>query len=203
MNRKYTAEHIDFISGNIVGRSYRDLTERFNARFGMELKISTMISLASRHGFRNERDCRFNTGWEPTQFKKGFTPWNKGKKGINLGGKETQFKKGQKGWNYKPVGTERINTDGYVDVKIADPGKWKGKHKIIWEAANGPVPPGHVLIFADGNKLNVTLENLLLITRRELAIMNKKGLIANKAELTKAGVTVAGIFLKITERKKK
>ena len=90
-----------------------------------------------------------------------------------------------------------------MEIKIADPRTWKGKHKIIWEAANGPVPPGHVLIFADGNKLNVTLENLLLITRRELAVMNKKGLIANKAELTKAGVTVAGIFLKITERKKK
>lgn len=202
MNRKYTADHIDFISGNIVGRRYRDLTEMFNARFGMELKISTMISLASRHGFRNERDCRFNTGWEPTQFKKGHVPANKGKKGVG-GWAPTQFKKGHKPANYKPVGTERVNTDGYVEIKIADPRTWKGKHKIIWEAANGPVPPGHVLIFADGNKLNVTLENLLLITRRELAVMNKKGLIANKAELTKAGVTVAGIFLKITERKKK
>lgn len=202
MNRKYTADHIDFISGNIVGRRYRDLTEMFNARFGMELKISTMISLASRHGFRNERDCRFNTGWEPTQFKKGHVPANKGKKGLG-GWAPTQFKKGHKPANYKPVGTERVNTDGYVEIKIADPRTWKGKHKIIWEAANGPVPPGHVLIFADGNKLNVTLENLLLITRRELAVMNKKGLIANKAELTKAGVTVAGIFLKITERKKK
>ena len=202
MNRKYTADHIDFISGNIVGRRYRDLTEMFNARFGMELKISTMISLASRHGFRKERDCRFNTGWEPTQFKKGHVPANKGKKGVG-GWAPTQFKKGHKPANYKPVGTERVNTDGYVEIKIADPRTWKGKHKIIWEAANGPVPPGHVLIFADGNKLNVNLENLLLITRRELAVMNKKGLIANKAELTKAGVMVAGIFLKITERKKK
>ena len=201
MNRKYSAEHIDFIAINIKGRSYQELTDMFNDRFGMGLKVSTMISLASRHGFRNERDCRFNTGWEPTQFKKGHAPWNKGKKGTG-GWEPTQFKKGQKPVNYKPVGTERINADGYVEIKIADPNKWKSKHTIIWQAANGPIPKGHVVIFADGNKQNVTLDNLLLISRRELAIMNKRGLIANDAELTKAGVTIADIYLKIGERKK-
>ncbi len=203
MNRKYTAEHITFIAANIKGRSYPDLTSMFNMQFGLDLKVSTMISLACRHGLRNERDCKFNTGHQPTQFPKGHIPWNKGMKGVNFGGKQTQFKKGQKGWNYKPVGTERINTDGYVEIKVADPCKWKGKHTLLWEAAHGPVPKGHVVIFADSNKLNVTLENLLLISRRELAVMNKKGLIANDAELTKAGVVIADIHLKIGERKKK
>ena len=203
MNRKYTAEQISFISKNITDRPYKELADMFNSKFGTSKSVSALISWAFKNGLRNGRDAKFNTGYEPTQFKKGMTPWNKGMKGINIGGIDTQFKKGQKGWNYKPVGTERINTDGYVDVKIADPRTWKGKHKIIWEAANGPVPPGHVLIFADGNKLNVTLENLLLITRRELVVMNKRGLIAKQAELTKAGVTVADIFIKISERKKK
>lgn len=64
-------------------------------------------------------------------------------------------------------------------------------------------PKGHVVIFADGNQQNVTIENLLLVSRRELAVMNKRGLIANSAELTKAGVMVADIYLKIGERKRK
>ncbi len=161
-----------------------------------------MISLAWRHGLCNERDCRFNTGWEPTQFKKGMTPWNKGKKGTG-GWKSTQFKNDNRPKNYKPVGTEQTNTDGYVEIKAADPRTWRAKHVILWEAAHGPVPKGHVVIFADGNQQNVTLENLLLISRRELAVMNKRGLIANSAELTKAGVMVADIYLKIGERKRK
>jgi hypothetical protein len=202
MNKKYTAEHIDYIAAKIKGRSYRDLTDMFNERFELAINISTMISLAFRNGLKNGRDCRFNKGWGPTQFKKGQDPWNKGKKGTG-GWKPTQFKKGHKPANYMPVGTERTNTDGYVEIKIADPGKWKSKHIILWEAANGPVPKGHVVIFADRNQQNVMLDNLLLISRRELAVMNKRGLITNSAELTKTGVTIADIYLKIGERKRK
>lgn len=203
MNKKYTTEQISYIAANIKGRSYRELTDMFNKQFGMELNVSTMISLAFRHGLRNERDCRFNKGWEPTQFKKGQAPWNKGKKGITIGGKKTQFKKGSKPWNYKPVGTERISADGYVEIKIADPKTWKSKHILIWEAAHGPVPEGHVIIFADSNKLNISLDNLLLVSRRELVVLNKRGLIANDIELTKTGIVLADVYLKIADRKKK
>lgn len=90
-----------------------------------------------------------------------------------------------------------------MEIKIADPGKWKSKHIILWEEANGPVPKGHVVIFSDRNQQNVTLDNLLLISRQELAVMNKRGLIANNAELTKTGVAIADIYLKIGERNKK
>ncbi|HML88912.1 MAG TPA: hypothetical protein PKA28_10745 [Methylomusa anaerophila] len=37
----------------------------------------------------------------------------------------------------------------------------------------------------------------------ELAVMNKQGLIAADAELTKTGVLIADVYLKIGERKKK
>lgn len=202
MNKKYTEEHISFIQANIKGQSYKELTDVFNARFGMGLKISTMISLASRHGFHNGRDCRFNTGYIPTQFKKGHIPANKGKKGVG-GWEPTQFKKGHVPANYKPVGSERVNVDGYVEVKVADPNKWQLKHRVLWQSVHGAIPKGHVVIFADGNRQNIKLDNLLLISQRELAIMNKRGLIANDAELTRAGILVADISLKIGDLKKK
>lgn len=203
MNKKYTAEHVAYIAANIKGRSYRELTDMFNKQFGLEVKDSSIVSLAFKHGLRNERDCRFTTGHKPTQFSKGHIPWSKGMKGVNFGGKKTQFRQGQKPWNYKPVGSERINVDGYTEIKIADPSKWRFKHVVIWEAANGPVPKGHVLIFADRNQQNIALENLLLVSRSELGVMNKRGLIANDAELTKTGVIIADIHLKIGERKRK
>jgi len=206
MNRKYTDEHINFLENNIKGRSHREMAIMFNEHFGTDFPASIISSLTFRHGLKNGIDCQFNKGHEPTQFRKGMSPWNKGVKGINFGGKQTQFKKGNKPANWMPIGSERVNADGYVDIKIAD-GKlqknWKGKHVLIWEEANGPIPPGHVLLFADGNPLNVILDNLLLVSRRKLLVMNKRGLISSDSELTKTGVVVADIYLKIGERKKK
>ena len=202
-NRKYTQEYIDFLSANINGCHFSDLTEKFNQHFGLNISVAAIISLIARYGLHNGIDCRLNKGYAPTQFKKGHVPYNKGKKGISYPGMEpTQFKKGSKPWNYRPVGTERINTDGYVEIKVADPNKWRAKHVLIWEAANGPIPKGYALIFADGNKLHVELSNLLLVTRGQLVRLNQNHLIQNDGDLTRSGVIIADIISKCAERKK-
>ena len=204
MNRKYTQEHIDYIATNIKGCPFRELTDKFNKQFGMNIKVSAMISLSDRHGLHNERDTRLNEGWKPTQFRKGHTPFNKGVKGIG-GWEPTQFKKGNRPANWVPIGTERISKDGYTEVKIAD-GRlnknWKAKHIQIWEEHNGPVPPGNVVIFGDGNKRNFNPENLLLVSRAQLVRLNQLKMIQEDTELTKAGIVIADICNKIGERKR-
>jgi hypothetical protein len=104
--------------------------------------------------------------------------------------------------NYLPVGSERITKDGYAEIKIRNPRTWKAKHIIIWEKAHGKVPKGNAIIFADGNRLNLKLKNLLMVSRAELAVMNHLGLISTNAEITKVGKTIADIKIKIAERKK-
>jgi hypothetical protein len=99
----------------------------------------------------------------------------------------------------KPVGTELIKPDGYIIVKT-NPGSWKRKHRIIWEAANGPIPKDCAVIFADGDKSNFNLDNLLLVSTKELGIMNRFGLIVPDKDLTRAGKMVAAIKLLINER---
>jgi hypothetical protein len=73
------------------------------------------------------------------------------------------------------LGALRVNTDGYIDMRISfEKGAlgWKALHTILWEDANGPVPPGHALVFKDRDRLNVELENIELITRAELCRRN-------------------------------
>jgi hypothetical protein len=204
MKRIYNADQIQWLKDNIHGCHFRELTDKFNEHFGMNLKVSTMISLTDRHGLHNGIDCRLNTGYVPTQFRKGHVPANKGKKGIG-GWEPTQFRKGNKPANWVPVGTERINVDGYTEIKIQD-GKlnknWKAKHVHIWENENGPVPESHVIIFGDGNKCNFDINNLILISRQQLSTLNKKHLIQKDADLTRSAIIIVDITHKITDRTK-
>ena len=79
---------------------------------------------------------------------------------------------------YKPVGTERIE-DHKIRGKIrrvcfekCANGKWKNKLVVAWEEANGNIPKEHFVIALDKNPVNASLDNLLLVSRAELAAMN-------------------------------
>lgn len=116
-------------------------------------------------------------GARATQFKPGQTTWNAGRKGWQAGGRsvETQFKKGHRGGValevYQPIGTERLSKDGYLQRKVNDDmplqRRWRAVHVLIWEAANGPLPKGHIVIFIDGNKQHIALDNLRCISQAE------------------------------------
>lgn len=118
-----------------------------------------------------------------TRFVKGQTPPNKGlrRPGWAPGRmRETQFRKGERQGVavelWKPIGTERISKDGYLERKINDDlpaqRRWRAVHLIVWEAANGPLPKGHAIAFKNGDKRDIRLENLECITRAELMTRN-------------------------------
>jgi hypothetical protein len=111
------------------------------------------------------------------RFRAGQTSWNAGLKGWQPEGcQATQFKKGQRPHTWKPVGTERVTTQGYRQLKVADEGRacdrWHMVHVIMWEQAHGPVPPGHIVVFKNGDKQDIRLDNLECISRAEHAKRN-------------------------------
>jgi hypothetical protein len=189
--KKYTPEEIQFIRDNIKGRSYAELLELFNRRFGLSITLMQMEGVIKRRKIYNGIDSRFVPGNIPT---------NKNKKGIHP---KSEFKAGHKAFNLMPVGSERMN-NGEIEIKIGLTGKksekWKPKRYTIWEKANGPVPEGHVIIFADGNKLNLDLDNLLLVSRKELGVMNHLGFHFNDKDLTKIGKNIVHIKMLIKRK---
>ena len=187
-----TPEQAEFVKENVKGVSNADLAQMVNERFGLNLTAKQMNTYKKNHKLKSGLDGRF---------KPGSVPHNKGIKGTG-GYEPTQFKKGNKPVNHRPVGSERINVDGYVEMKIEEPSKWILKHKHVWQLANGPMPKGHAIIFGDGNKMNFDLDNLLLITRKQLLIMNQQKLIQKDPELTKTGVIIADLHAKMYELKK-
>lgn len=71
----------------------------------------------------------------------------------------------------KPVGTERVDKDGYVRI-IVEEGKEKLKHHIVWEENNPPIKKDECLLFLDGNKQNCSIDNLFLFKRKYVSTLN-------------------------------
>ena len=80
----------------------------------------------------------------------------------------------QSGGNAKPIGAERISSHtGIPERKVANTGDrkldWKRIDVLEWEAINGPVPEGMVLIKQPGQPR--TVDNLQLVSPSDVPVM--------------------------------
>ena len=189
---RYSEEQKEFIITNNYGKYSKELAEMFNQHFNTNITAKEIAYFRRNH--------KLNSGLTG-QFKKGNVAHNKGKKQIEYMSqesiertKETRFKKGNKPKNYRPIGSERITKDGYIEVKVADPNKWETKNKIIYKQYFGDIPEGHKIIYADGNKLNNDINNLILVSDNEELIMNRHKLRTEDIELTKTGYLIAKVI---------
>ena len=190
--KRYTKEELDFIRKVTPGRHYHEIVEMFNKKFDFQINTKKLKETLKNH--------RISTGLTG-RFEKGHTPYNKGKKFPGTGNKAA-FKKGNVPSNRMNVGEDAISSDGYIKTKIADPNVWEFKHKLIWKEKNGPIPEGHSVIFADGNRMNLDIDNLLLVSKAELLMLNRRRLISENSEITKTGLNVVKVMNKVYKIKR-
>lgn len=183
-----------FILDNYKERYNQELADLFNQKFNTNITSRMIKSYKANN--------KLNSGLTG-KFRKGQTPHNKGKKmpkEVYEKVKHTMFAKGNVPPNHRPVGSERISKDGYIEVKVAEPNKWRLKQRVVYEEAKGKIPEGCPIIFLDGNKRNFDIDNLRCITRSELLYLNCNGL-NNSNEITETGILMAR--LDRTKNKKK
>ena len=190
----WSDEEKQYLAEITPGRGYKEIQSMMSCKFGFDYTHHQIKGAITRN--------KLNTG-RTGRFEKGHATWNKGTKGLTKAN-VTSFKKGQKSHNYKPVGSERITKDGYCEIKVSDTGRrWKSKHVLIYEKHHGKVPKGSAVIFLDGDKRNFDIDNLYLVTRSQLAMLNKNSLIQKDAELTKTAINVVDLMKKISAIEKK
>jgi hypothetical protein len=195
----WTAEEKAYLAEIVTGRSYREITKLMNERFARVFGLKQVVSAIKRYELNTGRTGRFKTG---------VSPHNKGKTWSEYMPLESQersrmtcFKPGRASRNKHPIGAE-VWKDEYLWRKIAEtkPSRfgWKQVHLILWEEAYGPAPAGHTVIFKDGNRSNIVLDNLMLISRAQLGVMNMRGW-GGSAE---SGALLADLIMATTRREK-
>lgn len=197
MNHHYNAEENKFLIDNVKGITLKELTEKFNNKFNLNLSESAIANRKTKLGL--------TSGIVGGQFKKGNVPFNKGTKGLMKPNK-TSFKKGNVPANRRPIGSERKTKDGYIEIKIND-GKlnknWMCKHRYVYQKHYGKIPEGYNVVFLDGDKNNCNISNLEIISKAEDLIMNQYKLFTKNKDLTKIGLSIAKVVDKTNELKNK
>lgn len=148
------------------------------------LKLGLRKSSAYLSKLKREAANALQEAGQRSRFAPGAAPWNKGlpgATGTHPNCQRTWFRPGrppQQARNYRPIGSLRIDpkrgalvrkfTD---DPSIVPAMRWRPVHTMVWEAAHGPVPAGHVVVFKPGQKTfraeEITLDRLELVTRAE------------------------------------
>ena len=163
----HSTDHVAEVLGCSVMRVYQLAT-----RLGVK---KTDEYLASDQSGRVRKGTQ-HLSMRLSRFKPGHEPWNKGQ-AFEAGGraKETQFKPGQRPHTWKPIGTLRIS-GGQLERKTSEAKganhmRWTPVARLVWEAAHGPVPAGHLVVFKRGQKTTVleeiTVDRLECISRGE------------------------------------
>ena len=153
----------------------------------MELGIKKSAAFMASAKSGRQQAGRTDPRVVATQFKPGHATWNKGKPGttgLHPNCRKTQFKPRapEEARNYRPIGSLRLSRDGLLERKVTDDPslvpsrRWVAEHRLVWEAANGPVPAGHIVVFRDRRRTavleEITVDRLECISRAENARRN-------------------------------
>jgi hypothetical protein len=173
MQTRWTTQETNFLITNYITKTNVELATLLYRSISSVVQKLIRLQLKRPPAARSQRSRQYGV---IGQFKCGSIPWNKNKKGIHPS-PATEFKPG-----HLPVNTKY---DGCITIRVhkrtgrpyywirQHQSCWIMYHQYLWEQVNGPIPPGCFLRFKDNNTLNLALDNLLLVNRRQHADLNR------------------------------
>ncbi|MEI7524573.1 MAG: HNH endonuclease signature motif containing protein [Mariniphaga sp.] len=180
---KWTTEAIEVLIELYANYSASEIASRLNCHISRIYFKAHKLRLKKSDEFKKSvnsgRILKLSTTGALLRFQPGHETWNKGKKMSDYLPEQTikriqsyQFTKGNKPMNYKPIGSTRVDVDGYHQTKFSDKPFWAYTHHLVWIEHNGPIPKGMNIMFSDGNRSNCNIANLVLKTKAECMAQN-------------------------------
>lgn len=181
-----TDDQVDLVRRLFPTTKTQEIADMLGVKYSHVSKLATKLGLKKDPAFLNgpaggRLDGIKGAG---TRFQPGVKPWNAGKKLPGHGDPDTYFKPGSRNGaakaNYVPLGSYRINAEGYLDRKVFEGRKgalnWEAVHRLVWKEQVGPIPPCHIVRFRQGMRTTVlediTPDRLECITQAENARRN-------------------------------
>jgi len=166
--KSYSSEQIEWLRANRPKYQVDDLTIKYNWQFNENRTKHAINRILVINKIRGSTDGRFT---------KNNAPWNKGVTGVMVANRGS-FQKGHRGSRCRTVGSVRLVVERSgrktAQIKTAEPNLWEPYARIIYKRAYGPIKPGNLIIFIDGDHTNYHYTNLAQISRQVLGALHKK-----------------------------
>ena len=189
LHNAFTEEHLEIITklyadtpnkvmATMMPHSFTSISKKAN-QMGLKKTKEHIIKNCRAIAIAQWKELKENSLQLNSNFKKGHVPWCKGQKlsSEHIAKLTGVFKKGQQPHNTLPIGSIR-NINNYNEIKYANH-KWMALARYNWEQVHGPVPKDMCVFKLDQNKYNDDISNLCLVSRKDLAMLNR-----NHAKLT-------------------
>lgn len=192
----YPLEQDDFLKANAPLMSRKELTERFNEKFGTNKGVRAIKSYCNNRGYNSSSDGRFHdgnvswqTGLRGEDFKSHYTEesYQRMRRAVE------EAKKTRK------IGDE-IVVDGVpwivtsLDYGVPFHERRQPKRRVVWEQLHGAIPKDHCIICLDGNPMNCDPSNLYCMPTCFRPILAKNKWWFGNAELTLAAIKWCELF---------
>ena len=229
----FSEEEQQFIRDNVKGRTVRELYKLYKKKYNNNITYTQLKNWKRNNNLKCEKryappklfteeqekyffkilknkttkelavimNNKYNCKFTPQQIKNYKKHHNL--KSYNING---EWRIGKKTINHKPVGSEIISyINGYKNtfIKVAEPNTWERKQHYMYKKYFGEIPKGCAIIFLNGNRDDFSKDNLGCVTMEEHKFMASNELYFNDIDLTKMGIDIARLKIKIKERKVK
>ncbi len=183
------------------GKSRKEITELINKKFNKNLLLSQVVTIMETNKIHNNVDTKFKKGivnYPEVAFKKGVR--------SNPAG---EFKKGVSNHSKYKIGDEIVRKNGEVYVKVTDyAGRNNGikmyelKKNIVWKNHHGEIKKGYFVMHLDNDKSNNNIDNLILVSQKELVRLNSEFTLDKDKEKNLTKIAAAKLKAKIGSLKK-
>jgi len=216
----FSQDMLNWLKANSNLYDYRGLTDAFNKQFNTVLKLDQIRDHAKYRNIKVGIMCkRKNYFFTPDKIEyirqlainntidditKKFNEYyktNKSKDTIGVYASKYKIK------IYKSKIGREVKKGVEIYIRVSNTGNprkdYVTKHRYLWEQKNGKVPNGYLILFANGNKQDFNLDNLLCVKNSELIMMSKMGCKYDDIETTKTFLIMARLTLAMSNRIKK
>lgn len=161
---KWTEEHRKFLDQHYSSLTQPHLLEAFNQNFDVEISRASLSCALYRFQIKSGRTGKYEKGNQP--WNKGINPWIDRPDAYKRI-KPHLFKKNTLPHNTKQNGFITQRSNGYYYIRI-DLNEWELLHHYKWKEFHGQIPQGSVITFKDGDISNCHINNLEVVTKKEL-----------------------------------